>query len=290
MSAKRSSKPVIHSAVARTVLVAALMAALSACSAETAPAEAANAGAPQGGTTQPADSSAGNAPSRTAGAAHQVDPAKVDQIVKDMLAKAYGAQSFNAAKGCWSHQFEGANGELDYCMKAGAPKVVATSSGNQVYVQTYSDPDEDAYSLVDAGLRGLFAATVAADGSWKPLAATPAMDQGQAGDCGCVNAELVQVGPEAYGWLSTAGGTWQGVTVANNDLQVPIEGTFRNVSGIPASTEAAPDETIRIQMDTQGAPVAGFYPIKATRVRDGKELGTTVVAFDPSKKTYPWAQ
>jgi len=78
--------------------------------------------------------------------------------------------------------------------------------------------------------------------------------------------------------------------VVRGFLQVPIEGTFRNVSGIPASTEAAPDETIRIQMDTQGAPVAGFYPIKATRVRDGKELGTTVVAFDPSKKTYPWAQ
>lgn len=275
----------------RSLLAIGLLAALAGCSADSAPA-ASGAVSPEPTSTDapPAAGAVADAAQNPAAPATQLDPSKTEQIVKEMLAKAYGEQSFKAADGCWSHSLDGANGEVDYCMKPDAPKVVATASGTQVYFQTYSDPEADAYSLVDPGLRGLFAATVAADGSWKPLAVTPAMDQGQAGDCGCRNAELVQVGPALYGWKSTAGGTWQGVTVALNDLQVPMDGTFRNVSRIPQSVESAPQETVRVQIDAQGAPVAGFYPLKATRTRDGKDVGSTVIAFDPGSKTYPWAQ
>lgn len=265
-------------------LALALAAGLTACKASAPGAETAAA---------PADASA---PAATAAPAASAAPAPVSvsaetlqAVVDGMLRKAYGDKAFNASTGCWSHSFEGANDTLDYCMKADAPKVVAGASGTQVYFQTYSDPNADTYALVDPGLHGAFAATVAADGSWQPLAATPAMDQGQAGDCACRDAQLVQVGPDRHGWLGTAGGTWQGVTVTQYTLLVPVNGAFRDVSRIAQSSEDSPSETVQIQIDPTGTPVEGFYPIKATRQGDGAAAAPSLIAFDPKQQVYPGA-
>lgn len=262
-----------------------LVAGLTACKAQPP------AGEP---SATPADSAAA-APATTAAATPTaaapvaLSAEQLQAVVDGMLRKAYGEKAFNAGTGCWSHSFEGANDTLDYCMKPDTPKVVAAASGTQVYFQTYSDPNADTYSLVDPGLRGAFAATVTADGKWTPLAATAAIDQGQAGDCGCRDAQLVQVGPDRHGWLGTAGGTWQGVSVTQYTLLVPVNGTFRDVSRIAQSTEDSPSEVVKIQIDPTGTPVDGFYPIKATRQGDGAAAATSVIAFDPKQQVYPGA-
>lgn len=289
-----------HAAVhTRGLLALALIAGLAACHREPADDTALADPAPQTDATQaaaaptaPAGASAGTSADTSANAASAaaVTPEVLKAIVDGSMRSAYGDNAFDAAKGCWNHSFETANDALDYCMKAGQPEVVNAPSGTQVYFQAWSDPGAGMYALVDPGLRGLFAVTVAADGTWKPLASTPSIDQGQAGDCGCQSAKLVQVGPERHGWLSTAGGTWQGTSVGQHALYVPVSGAFVNVSRIPQQRETAQDETVVIAIDPTGTPVDGFYPITATRQRDGTPVGSTQIAYDPKQKAYPWAQ
>ncbi len=260
-----------------------LAGSLAACQAET-PAAPATADA-----TAPATAPADDAAAATAAATPELSAEQLQAIVTGLLRKGYGENAFDAASGCWKHSFETSNDELDYCMKPGTPEVVVTPSGRQVYLQTHSDPKAGTYALVDPGLRGLFAASVSASGEWQPLAQSPAIDQGQAGDCGCADAKLQQVGPERFGWLSTSGGTWQGVTVSHYDLYVPVGASFQNVSRIARSTESAPGETVDIAIDNTGTPVDGMFPIKATR-SGGKNPGTSLIAFDPGQKLYPWPQ
>lgn len=275
-----------------------LMAGLTACNADApasadaaaVPADASTAAAATPTTDAAIRAEAASAPATATAAPVELAPAQLQAVVDDMLKQAYGADAFNADKRCWTHAFETPNDELEYCMKVGKPQVVATSAGTQVYFQTTSDWNAGLYSQVDPGLRGLFAATVAADGTWQKLAASPALDQGEGGQCGCENDTLVQVGPERHGWKGLAGGMWQGVAVTSNTLYVPMDGSFVDVSGIPNVTEGNQTESTEIAIDTTGTPVDGFYPIKATVMRDGKGTGTTVVAFDPQKKTYPWAK
>lgn len=272
-----------------------LLAGLAACNADApATATADAAAAPTDASSAPvatdAATTADAAPAAATATPVELAPAQLQAVVDGMLKQAYGADAFNAGKSCWTHTFETPNDELEYCMKVGKPQVVATSTGTQVYFQTTSDWNAGLYSQVDPGLRGLFAATVSADGKWEKLAASPALDQGEGGQCGCENDTLVQVGPERHGWKGLAGGMWQGVAVTSNTLYVPMDGSFVDVSGIPNMTEGNQAESTEIAIDTTGTPVDGFYPVKATVMRDGKATGTTVVAFDPQKKTYPWAK
>lgn len=217
-----------------------------------------------------------------------LDAAEVDAIVDAMLREAYGEDSFDAARGCWRHAFGDAAGAQDYCMRVATPAVVPGDWGPEVYVMTYSDPEAAPYALVDPGLQGLFAARVGTDGVWVPLAASPATDMGQAGDCGCRDSEVIQTGPGRYGWLSVVGDTWHGVESSLYALQVPSDGAFRDVSRIPRASEDAPGEINTLEVDRSGAPVAGMYPLKVTRRRGDTLLDTRAVTFDPVRGSYPW--
>ncbi|WP_236621774.1 hypothetical protein [Luteimonas huabeiensis] len=249
---------------------------------------------------QPSPSAAGPAPADVAGTAATraptapplapaaLEPAQVQSIVDGLLRSAYGADSFDASRGCWRHTFETGEEPQAYCMRVAEPRVVAGEQGPQVYVLTYSDPDAGLYSRVDPGLQGVFAAQAGADGTWTPLASSPAIDMGQNGDCGCRDSELIQVGPDRHGWLSVAGGVWQGVESSLYALQVPIDGAFRNVSRIPRASEDAPGEVNILGVDRNRAVVAGMYPLTVTRRRGDTLLDSRTVAFDPVQGAYPW--
>ncbi|MCD9030247.1 hypothetical protein LDO32_00660 [Luteimonas sp. Y-2-2-4F] len=259
------------------------LALLSAC--RPSPPEAGAAPVP---AVEAPDAAAAQAPTATPPQATRLEPAQVQSIVDGLLRSAYGADSFDASRACWRHTFDAGAEPQDYCMRVAEPQVVAGEQGPQVYVLTYSDPEAGFYSLVDPGLQGLFAAQAGADGTWTTLASSPAIDMGQAGDCGCQDSELIQVGPGRYGWLSVAGGVWQGVESSLYALQVPLDGAFRNVSRIPRATESAPGETNVLEVDRDGTPVAGMYPLRVTRQRDQTVVDTREVAFDPARGVYAW--
>lgn len=211
----------------------------------------------------------------------------VKAAVKGMMDHAYGEAAFDAAKACWKTSFETPNDTLDYCMKAETPKVVRAGNGVQVYLLAYSDTSADLYSQVDPGLMGLMAASLEGN-RWTTLASTPKIDMGQTGDCGCRQAELVDVGPERHGWLSEEGGVWQGVPVKQYSLVVPIEGQFQQVASIPQTTESAQGQANAVELDQRGGVVSGMYPLHVKQMRDGKLVKTQSIAFDPQAGRYPW--
>ncbi|MCC4587460.1 hypothetical protein LL962_10170 [Xanthomonas sp. NCPPB 1067] len=212
----------------------------------------------------------------------------IEAVVANTLNSAYGASNFDPSRNCWKYEFQAGSESLDYCMIGAVSKVFSDADGTKVYVQAHSDPQAEIYSQVDPGLEGLFVAGLGDDNKIKMLAAKPAIDMGQAGDCGCLDAKIIQVGPGRYGWLSTAGGIWQGVQVTRYSLQVPIGGEIREVSGIPRVSENAPGETNDLNVKADGQVVAGMYPLEVMRKRGETKLETRLVAYDEAKGIYPW--
>ncbi|WP_093140220.1 hypothetical protein [Pseudoxanthomonas sp. GM95] len=214
------------------------------------------------------------------------DSQVVQATVKGLMDAAYGASHYDTARQCWTHAFETPNDTLDYCMKPAAPQVVAGADGAQVYLLAYSDPSADSYSQVDPGLKGLMAASLSADGQWKAIASSPAIDAGQAGDCGCRDARLQQVGPGLYGWLASEGGVWQGVAVIRETLTAPVGETFKQVATIPDT--GSDGGKLALQVDAQAAATAGFYPLVVTRTGGKAAVDRKVIPFDAGKGVYPW--
>lgn len=210
-------------------------------------------------------------------------------LIKELMDFAYGAGNFDQSRNCWKYEFKAGGGSLDYCMLGVVSKVSTEADGTKVYIQSHSDPQAEIYSQVDPGIEGLFVVGLDADKKIKVLAAKPATDMGQAGDCGCLNSKVIQVGPARYGWLSTAGGIWQGVQVTRYSLQVPVGSEIRDVSGIPRVSEKSPDETNELAVKTDGKPIAGMYPLEITRKRGDTVLETRLVSYDETKGVYPWS-
>ncbi|QHG89066.1 hypothetical protein K6982_09080 [Xanthomonas cucurbitae] len=201
---------------------------------------------------------------------------------------AYGVGNFDPSRNCWKYELKVGEDSLDYCMIGVVSKVSTETDGAKIYVQSHSDPQAEIYSQVDPGIEGLFVVGSDVDKKIKVLAAKPATDMGQAGDCGCLNSKVIQVGPARYGWLSTAGGIWQGVQVTRYSLQVPVGSEIRDVSGIPRVSEKSPDETNELSVKTDGKPVAGMYPLEVARKRGDTVLETRLVSYDEAKGIYPW--
>ncbi|UKE67632.1 hypothetical protein KM547_07960 [Xanthomonas translucens pv. phlei] len=201
---------------------------------------------------------------------------------------AYGAANFDSSRGCWRHSFQTGGDSIEYCMVAATPDIINGGDGARIYLQTHSDPQAGIYSQVDPGLEGLFFIGLDANQKWTALASSPAIDMGQAGDCGCTDSKVIEVGPNIHGWLSTVGGVWQGVQVTRYSLQVPMGGKIRDVSEIPHVSENSPDESNALEVDRDGKVVAGMYPIKVTQTRAGNVLGARLVSYDERKGVYPW--
>ncbi|WP_434991202.1 hypothetical protein [Xanthomonas melonis] len=213
---------------------------------------------------------------------------EIEKIIKNAMNVAYGSNNFDSSRNCWKHEFQAGSELLDYCMIGAVSKIFTDADGTKVYVQAHSDPQAEIYSQVDPGLEGLFVVGVGDDKKIKMLAAKPAIDMGQAGDCGCLDAKVIQVGPERYGWLSTVGGIWQGIQVTRYSLQVPAGGEIREVSGIPRVSENAASEINDLNVKVDGQVVAGMYPLEVTRKRGETKLETRLVAYDEAKGIYPW--
>lgn len=212
---------------------------------------------------------------------------EISSIVEGLLRQAYGEENYEADTGCWHHRFTAGDEELDYCMKAEAAHVVSAASGTQIYFQTYSDPQAGTYALVNPGLRGLFAASVSDSGKWTPLAITAAMDQGQAGDCGCLDAKLIAVGPDRYGWLSSSVGDWSGEIRSSHQLDVPVGNVFRTAATITGEANGENSKQPRITMVSTGAVSGGLYPIEVTRHAEGGNDSKVTISFDPVQNIYP---
>ncbi|EGD20029.1 hypothetical protein [Xanthomonas hortorum] len=233
----------------------------------------------------------GGSKSESAGASDHVPPdsEELRSIVKEIMDSAYGANNFDASRSCWKYSFKAGSESLYYCMIGAVSKVSSDADGVKVYVQSHSDPQAEVYSQVDPGLEGLFFVGLDADKKVRVLASKPAIDMGQAGDCGCLDAKVIQVGPARYGWLSTTGGVWQGVQVTRYSLQVPVGSEIRDVSGIPRVSENTPDESIDLNVKSDGKVVAGMYPLEITRKRGDNVLETRLVSYDEVKGIYPWS-
>ena len=228
-----------------------------------------------------------------AGGEDQPDPAtwpaqRLQAIARQLLDASYGAGNFDADRRCWWHEWAEAGEPVRYCMRAAPPQLVRAGQQWQLHVLAYSDPQAELYSLDQPGLKGLFAAQLEVDGQWQLLAASAGSDVGQAGDCGCADARLVQVGPARHGWLSVAGGNWQGTAVAHYLLEVPLQGRFRNVSRVPRNVEG--DDPLAFnQLEIGREPaVAGMYPLQVSRRHGEAVLETRQLLFDPAAGFYPW--
>ncbi len=219
----------------------------------------------------------------------QPSAAELEVILKGVMNSAYGAGHYDASRKCWKHSFQSGQDSLDYCMVGTVSSVVTTKSGSTVYVQAHSDPEAEIYSQVDPGLEGLFVADMDANQNLKLRASRSAIDKGQAGDCGCLDARVVQVGPDRYGWLSTTGGLWQGVQVTRYSLEVPMGEEIRDVSAMPQVSERSPDETSELKIKTDSGATAGMYPLELVRKRGGKVFDTRLVHYEEAERSYPWA-
>jgi hypothetical protein len=147
------------------------------------------------------------------------------------------------------------------------------------------DPDY-LYGHLDPGVMDAYRLVLAPDGAYTMTAKGLGLPFGTAGDCGCASAKFVQAGPRTHGWMFSAGGTWQGMTVAFHSLVAPVGDEFRDVAGVPRFREDDPRVEYRVDM----APASGdgdWYPLRISRIRDGRHEATRDVAFDPRTERYP---
>jgi len=203
--------------------------------------------------------------------------------------RAHYAAGYDEVNRCWRTERGEGDQAMAYCMRPLREQVVREGDATWVYVALASASDisghpDYIYGRADTGVMDAFKLRVAADGTPTVVAQGLGMPFGSAGDCGCANADFVQVGPRAHGWMFTSGGTWQGATVASHALVVPVGRTFKDVAAMPRYVEEDPAVEYRLAM---APPTAGeWYPLEYSQWRDGKRVRTTRITFDPASGRY----
>lgn len=215
-----------------------------------------------------------------------ISETRINEIVTEVMKEQYGGQG-DVAMGCWNYRFEENGIETTYCMKPGAPEVVETTAGRNVYVpvsNTIESNSTESYGAVTPGLMGAFLLQVRNDGKWSYLARERGLAFGTMGYCGCDKAKFMRLGRDYYGWMFTSGGTWQGVTVSNHEIVAPRSGGFKDISDIPEVREAAPD--VMYSVEIAPATVASIYALKVTKLVAEKPTSAKLVEFDPVTWAY----
>ncbi len=163
-------------------------------------------------------------------------------------------------------------------------------NGDQViYIATASASDVEAdayrYGATDPGMFDAFRVLVAADGTPSLTSSIRGMDFGSAGDCGCANADFVQLGPNVHGWVFSSGSTQQGITTATHALVAPLGRTFVDVGNIPQYVEGDQDIEYRLTLGSENAS-DGWFPITVSKYRNDRRIASQVARFDRSAKRY----
>jgi hypothetical protein len=217
------------------------------------------------------------------------DPATIQRAVDAMLRAEYPA-GFDASHRCWRTE-RAAEGEASaYCMRALPHHAVSIDGETSVYVALASASDitgnlEYLYGHADPGAMDAYRLTITPDGSYQVTAKGVGLLFGSAGDCGCTTATFVQAGPRVHGWLFSSGGTWQGTTVATHSLVALVDGTFKDVAGLPRFRED--DQALEYRVAIVRDAGSAWYPLQVSRLRDGKPDGARQVEFDPLAERYP---
>lgn len=273
----------MRTAYMNTAIAIATILALAACG-RSEPQSIARAGPHAAGPQTPTPSPRSMAPATTSLSSDRLN------AVVDRLLRSQYPEGFDAAHQCWKAHYGEGDQEMAYCMR-GLPASAVTERGQQViYFAAASAADIEGvdsyrYGAIDPGMFDAFRAVVAPDGAATIAASGKGMDFGSAGACGCVDADLVQLGPDVHGWTFSSGSTQQGVTTATHSLIAPLGSTFKDVAGIPQYVEDEPDVEYRMAIGSEGAK-EGWFPLTVSKYRGDRKLASHVVHFDTSQKRY----
>ena len=113
------------------------------------------------------------------------------------------------------------------------------------------------------GLVGAFLVAIPASGQPRVLAGTDAFMFGSFGESGAFQAMFTKLGADYRGWVFSAGGTWQGVSVGWYHILAPHLGRFVDLSEIPAMREA--DQAHRYTIEFVPAR-RGVYALAVTEL------------------------
>lgn len=267
----------------RAYLSSIVVLALSACDGSTAPRDVAL-------PSSPSDHAAATSDSADEPATTSLPSERLNRLVDELLRAQY-PDGFNAEHRCWKATYGEGDASMAYCMRPLPPSAVTEEGRQIVYVATASAADIEGnaayrYGAVDPGMFDAFRLSVAPDGKATVTAFRKGMDFGSAGDCGCVNADLVALGTNVHGWVFSSGGTAQGTTTATHSLIAPIGNTFMDVGGIPQYVEDDQEVEYRIAIGSEKAE-NGWYPVTVTKYRNNERLDSRVLRFDAGAKRYP---
>lgn len=268
-------------AITRTLVLAvatALLGPLGACAQHPSPVP-----------TVPASQSrtpAAHAPAHAHSGAARFD---LDQLVQAFLHLQY-PKGYDDRNDCWRTSYGKGDDAMSYCMHA-LPAHLVTEKGQRVlYVAAGSvadiegDPDYR-YSATDPGMFDAYRLAVEPDGHTRQTSAARGVDYGSGGDCGCMDADFVQLGPDVHGWVFSSGGTWQGETTLTQAVVAPTGAQFRDIAGIPQRADGDADAEYRIAL-TKGPPSAGLYPLKVLKYRNGQKVSEHLISFDAAAGRY----
>lgn len=213
--------------------------------------------------------------------------AGTEAIVEQVMNQQYG-HSFDSKLGCWVFTAELADDSYDYCMKPQTPTRVRINGTEHLYLFAYSRADiedDPSYSYGQAmpGLMGAFEVRVESPTQWKLVSGTKDLKFGSVGNCGCQDADLVELGKDYYGWQFSSGGVWQGVAVFNHNLVAAHDGAFVDLSAIPKVQEDEQEAEYAIELEESGDPVRALL---VTRTETGKQPVTIRVPFDQQQWRY----
>lgn len=222
-------------------------------------------------------------------AAASVSPEQAKRIVAELLERQYPA-GFDKAHGCWKTTVGHGDDAMAYCMRPLAHHVVDEAGRTMLYVATASAADitdDPAYSYgaTDAGMLDAFRLKIDGHG-WSIASKSQGLDFGTSGDCGCADADFVQLGRDVHGWLFSSGGTWQGVTATSYAIVAPVGNAFKDVASIPQYVENDQDVEYRLAIVDDG-PRAAWFPLRLMRYRKNVKVGEQVLTFDAAAQRYP---
>lgn len=203
--------------------------------------------------------------------------------------EAHYAGGYDETNRCWRTERGDGDESVAYCMRLLPTQVVRDGGTTWLYVALASASDirgnpDYLYGHVDAGAMDAFKLRIAADGTSQVEASGLGLTFGSSGDCGCANAQFVQVGPQKHGWLFSPGATWQGTTVASHALVVAVGETFKDVAALPRYAEE--DPAIEYRLTIVPSTSGEWYPLRLTQWRDGKQIQETRIRFDPAAAQY----
>ncbi len=271
----------MNSLLQRAYLASVVALALAACDGSTAPTQSTPPATPNAVATTGAPS---DAPQTTS-----LPSERLNHLVDDLLRAQY-PEGFDAEHQCWKATYGDGEAAMAYCMRPLPPSAVLEEGRQIIYVATASAADIEGnaayrYGAVDPGMFDAFRLSVAPNGKATVTASRKGMDFGSAGDCGCVNADLVALGTNVHGWVFSSGGTAQGTTTATHSLVAPVGNTFMDVGGIPQYVEDDQDVEYRIAIGSEKAE-NGWYPVTVTKYRKNERLDSRVLRFDAGAKRY----